>query len=305
VLRFAATRIGWGLIVVLGTATVAFVVLRVVPGNPVTLILNGSPATPQVKHAIIAQFHLNEPVIVQYVLYLGQLLHGNLGVSIANGQNVGTQIGAVLPSTLTLIGAAMVIGLVVGIAAGVASAWTRWPAADRALTASYALMASLPGFWVALLLLTAFSFDLGWFPAAGDIGFASIVLPAVTLSLPVIAIIGQLVRDGMKEVLTEPYILAARAKGVSEPALLVRHALRNALVPALTASAVIVGSLITGAVIAEQVFARQGIGELATTAITNKDYPMVQGVVLVVAVAFVVLSVVIDIGHALLDPRVR
>jgi peptide/nickel transport system permease protein len=305
VLRFTATRIGWALIVVLGTATVAFVMLRVVPGNPVTLIMNGGPAEPQVEQAITAQFHLSDPLIVQYFLYLDQLLHGSLGISIANGQSVASQIGAVLPSTLILVAAAMLIGLAAGIGAGVASAWTRWPVLDRALTAGYAVLASLPGFWVALLLLTAFSFHLGWFPAAGNSGFGSVVLPAVTLALPVIAIIGQLVRDGMKEVLTEPYILAARAKGVSQPVLLIRHALRNALVPALTASAVIVGSLITGAVIAEQVFAREGIGELAVNAITHKDYPLVQGVVLVVAVAFVVLSVTIDIGHALLDPRVR
>lgn len=304
-LRYAATRLLWGLVVVLGAATAAFVVLRIVPGNPVTLVLNGSPATPQVVREITAQFHLGDPLIVQYLLYLGQLLRGNLGLSIQNGQSVATQIGAVLPSTLILVAAATVIGVVLGVAGGLVASLSRWSVVDRVLTSSYSVMSALPGFWVALLLLTAFSFHLGWFPAAGNSGLGSLVLPAVTLALPVVAIIGQLIRDGMKEVMTEPYILAARAKGAPETSVRLKHALRNALAPALTATGVVVGTLITGAVIVEQVFAREGIGQLAITAILHKDFPMVQGIVLVVAVAFVVLNILVEIGQALLDPRVR
>jgi peptide/nickel transport system permease protein len=303
--RILVSRFLWGLVVVLGTATVAFIVLRVVPGDPLALILEGGPSTPALVAQIKGQYHLNDPLIVQYLLYLRDLLRGSLGFSIVNGQGVAGQIGDVLPTTLLLVAVATVIGVGLGIAGGLTASWSPWRWVDGVLGAIYTVLASLPGFWAALLLLTLFSFRLGWFPAAGTHGVASLVLPALTLALPVIAIIGQLVRDGMKEVMVEPYIFAARAKGVSEASVRLRHALRNALTPVLTATGLTVGSLITGAVVVEQIFARQGLGQLAVNGITHRDYPMVQGVVLVVAVAFVLLSIAIDVLHAALDPRVR
>jgi peptide/nickel transport system permease protein len=303
--RILATRLAWGLIVVLGTATVAFIVLRVVPGDPIALILEGGPSTPALVAQIKGQFHLNDPLIVQYLLYLRDLLRGSLGFSIVNGQSVASQIGGVLPTTLLLVAVATVVGVGLGVAGGLAASWSPWRWFDHALGAVFTVLASVPAFWAGLLLLTLFSFRLGWFPAAGTHGVDSLVLPAVTLALPIIAIIGQLVRDGMNEVMLEPYIFAARSKGVSESSVRLRHALRNALTPVLTATGLTVGSLITGAVIVEQIFARQGLGQLAVNAITHKDYPMVQGVVVVVAVAFVLLSVAVDVAHAALDPRVR
>jgi len=305
VLRYAASKVLWGIVVIFGTATVAFIVLRVVPGNPITLLLNGTPVSPAVAHAIKAQFHLGDPLIEQYFLYLGALLHGNLGISMENGQNVAPQIFSVLPTTLELVGAATLIGVVVGSASGLIASWTRWRWLDRLLSASSVLLASIPAFYAGLLLLTLFSFTLGWFPAAGDNGFKSLVLPAITLSLTVIAIIAQMVRDGMREVLLEPYIFAARAKGLSESAVRFRHALRNAVGPPLTAVGVTLGSLVTGAVVIEQVFARQGIGQLAINAITHRDFPVVQGVVLVVAFAYVVVNILVEVLHAYLDPRIR
>jgi peptide/nickel transport system permease protein len=305
VLRYAATKVLWGIVVILGTATVAFIVLRIVPGNPITLLLNGTPVAPAVAHAIKAQFHLGDPLIEQYFLYLGALFEGNLGVSMENGQNVAPQIFTVLPTTLELVGAATLIGVVFGAASGLIASWTRWRWLDRLLSASSVLLASIPAFYAGLLLLTLFSFTLGWFPAAGENGFKSLVLPAVTLSLTVIAIIAQMVRDGMREVMLEPYILAARAKGLSESAVRLRHALRNAVGPALTAVGVTLGSLVTGAVVIEQVFARQGIGQLAINAITHRDFPVVQGVVLVVAFAYVVVNILVEVLHAYLDPRIR
>jgi len=305
VIRYAASKILWGVVVIWGTATVAFVVLRVVPGNPLTLILQGTPTTPQLVHAIDSQFHLNDSILVQYFLYLNALLHGNLGVSIANGQSVGSQIFAVLPATLQLVATATIFGGVLGLALGLVASWTRFRWLDRLIGASNVVLTSIPAFWAGLILLTFFSFSLGWFPAAGNNGFRSIVLPTISLSLPVIAIVAQLIRDAMKEVLLEPYVLAARAKGLSESTVRLRHALRNALGPALTAVGVIVGSLITGAVVVEQVFAREGIGALALRAITEKDFPMVQGVVLVVAAGYVVTNIVTEIVHALVDPRIR
>ncbi len=304
-LRYAATKVLWGIVVILGTATVAFIVLRVVPGNPITLLLDGTPVSPAVAHAIKSQFHLNDPLIVQYFLYMGALFRGNLGVSMQNGQSVSTQIFAVLPTTLELVGAATLLGVVLGTASGLVASWTSWRWLDRLLSAGSVLLASIPAFYAGLLLLTLFSFTLGWFPAAGENGFKSLVLPAITLALPVIAIVAQMVRDGMREVMLEPYIFAARAKGLSESAVRFRHALRNAVGPALTAVGVTLGSLVTGAVVIEQVFARQGVGQLAITAITHRDFPLVQGVVLVVAFAYVIVNIVVEIAHAFLDPRVR
>jgi len=304
-LRYVAIKLFWGVVVVLGTATLAFIVLRVVPGDPIQLILAGGQTTPQVVDEITRQLHLNDSLGQQYLLYLEGLLHGNLGVSIVNGQSVTHQITAVLPTTLVLVGAATVIGVVLGVLGGLMASWSPWPIVDRLLTALYTVLASLPGFWAALLLLTLFSFNLGWFPAAGTNGWGSLVLPALTLALPVIAIIGQLVRDGMREVMLEPYIFAARAKGVSELSVRTKHALRNALTPVLTATGITIGSLITGAVVVEQIFARQGIGQLAVNAINHRDFPMVEGIVVVVAVAFVLLNILVEILHALLDPRVR
>jgi peptide/nickel transport system permease protein len=193
----------------------------------------------------------------------------------------------------------------VGFLLGLAASWTRFRWLDRVLSAGNVVLASIPAFWAGLILLTFFSFSLRWFPAAGNTGLKSIVLPTISLSLPVIAIVAQLIRDSMKEVMLEPYVLAARSKGLSESAVRLKHALRNAVGPALTAVGVIVGSLVTGAVVVEQVFARQGLGTLALRAITEKDFPMVQGVVLIVAAGFVVTNIITEIVHAILDPRIR
>jgi ABC-type dipeptide/oligopeptide/nickel transport system permease component len=214
-IRYALSKILWGFFVIFGTATVAFVVLRIVPGNPLTLILQGTPTTPQLVHSIDSQFHLNDPIIVQYFLYLEALAHGNLGVSIANGQSVSTQIFSVLPTTMQLVGTATVFGVVVGFLLGLAASWTRFRWLDRVLSAGNVVLASIPAFWAGLILLTFFSFSLRWFPAAGNTGLKSIVLPTISLSLPVIAIVAQLIRDSMKEVMLEPYVLAARSKGLS------------------------------------------------------------------------------------------
>jgi peptide/nickel transport system permease protein len=164
---------------------------------------------------------------------------------------------------------------------------------------------TMPVFWVAIVLLTVFSFNLAWFPATGGTGVNGLVLPAVTLALPTSAVIGQLVRDGLRQVLWEPYIITARAKGLGEWTVLLRHALRNSLVSVVTVLGVVLGALLSGAVVVETVFARQGLGRLALNAITAKDYPMVQAIVVLAAVAYVVINLAVDIVYALIDPRIR
>jgi peptide/nickel transport system permease protein len=166
-------------------------------------------------------------------------------------------------------------------------------------------MVSMPSFWLGLILLTILSFRLGWFPATGDQGWKSLVLPAATMAIPTGSVIAQLLRDGMTSVLREQYITTARAKGLRELSVRRRHALRNALIPVITVSSVTVGSLLTGSVVIETVFARPGVGRLAVDSITNKDLPVVQGVVLLAATVFLLTNLIADILYALVDPRIR
>jgi peptide/nickel transport system permease protein len=304
-LRLIVSRVLWAIPVVWGTATLTFVVLHIVPGNPITVILQGQAASPGLIKEIRSQFHLADPTWKQYLLYLDQLVHGNLGISVSTGQHVSTLIRQSLPVTLELVWVSVVFTLVLGVGGGLLATWARWRVVDRIVSIVQTVGASTPSFWAGLLLLIAFSFELHWFPATGSQGYKSVVLPAVTLALAPAAIVGQLVRSSMREVLTEPYILAARAKGLSDGAVRVRHALRNALIPTLSITGVIFGSLITGSVIVEDVFARQGIGQLLIRGINGKDMQTTQGVVIVVALAYVVINLLIDIGYLVLDPRLR
>jgi peptide/nickel transport system permease protein len=304
-IRLIVNRLLWAIPVVWGAATLTFIVMHVVPGNPITSILNGQAASPAVVAAIKAQFHLGDPVWKQYLLYLDSLLHGDLGISVSTGQKVSHQIGETVGVTLELAGVAVVFSLVLGIGGGLLASWTRWRIVDRVVSAIQTVAGSTPVFWAGLLLLIAFSFDLRWFPATGTQGFKSVVLPAATLALAPAAIIGQLVRSSMREVLTEPYILNARAKGLSESSVRIHHALRNALISTLSITGVVFGSLITGAVVVEDVFARAGIGQLLIRGISNKDLQTAQGVVILVALTYVVVNLLIDIGYLILDPRLR
>jgi peptide/nickel transport system permease protein len=305
VIRFLTRRTLWAIPVIFGAVTASFILVRLVPGNPVKNMLAGQPAQPGLERELIAQFHLDKPVLDQYWLYVSGLVHGDLGLSLTTGDSVTSSIGAVVGSTLILTGAATVIGLVLGTIGGIWTSWIKSKRVDRGVAAAQMVVVSIPTFWLGLLLLTVFSFNLHIFPATGNTGIQSVVLPALSLGLPVAAVIAQLLRASMLETLGEPFIVTARAKGMSEWRVRLGHALRNASLPTLNYIGVIFGALITGAVVAEQVFSRQGLGRLVVTAVNNKDYPLVQGIVLVVALSYVVVSIAIDFLHALLDPRIR
>jgi ABC-type dipeptide/oligopeptide/nickel transport system permease component len=298
-------RVAIGVPVIIGVSAIIFFVLRVLPGNPVQVITQGAPTTPGERHDLIVEFGLDKPVLSQYLGYLGNAIRGNFGVSFQTRLPVTTEIGAQAMATVELAIAAMVLTVVLGVGLGVVSALCRDTWIDAAIRVLSLLGSSMPIIWSGPLLILLFSFTLHLFPANGSGTLAQLVLPATSIALVTSGVITRLVRTSMLEVLSQEFVTALRAKGVPEAWIWVRHILRNALVPAVTLLGVQLGGLLAGAVIAETVFGRQGLGSLLVSGIDNKDYPMVQAIVLIVATAYVVINILVDVSYAYLDPRVR
>jgi peptide/nickel transport system permease protein/oligopeptide transport system permease protein len=242
---------------------------------------------------------------VQYVKFLGRVLRGDLGSSIRSRRPVAEEIAERLPPTLQLALAAQVLAVAVGIPAGVAAATARKPAVDSGIVAVTLIGLSMPTFWSGLLLILLFSLTLGWLPITESQGFRALILPAVTLAAPAAAVLARVTRASVLEVLRQDYVRTARAKGVAETLVVYRHALRNALIPVLTVAALQFAGLVAGAVIVESVFARPGLGRLAVTAILSRDFPLAQGIVLVVASMYVFVNVGVDVVYGVIDPRIR
>jgi len=304
-LALVLRRVAIGVPVIIGVSAIIFFVLRVLPGNPVQVITEGAPTTPGERHNIIVEFGLDKPVLSQYLSYLGNAIRGNFGISFQTRQPVMAEIGAQATATVELAVAAMLLTVVLGIGLGVVSALWRDTWIDAVIRMLSLLGSSMPIIWSGPLLILLFSFTLHLFPANGSGTLAQLVLPALSIALVTSGVIIRLVRTSMLEVMSQEFVTALRAKGVPEAWIWVRHILRNALVPAVTLLGVQLGGLLAGAVIAETVFGRQGLGSLLVAGINNKDYPMVQAIVLIVATAYVVINIVVDISYAYLDPRVR
>jgi peptide/nickel transport system permease protein len=306
------SRLAQAVVVMFGVTTVMFVLVRAVPGNPATS-LAGPGATPATIAALRAQYHLNEPVPEQYLHWLSAVVTGNLGTSLAYKVPVMQLIGQSLQPSLQLLAAAMIIGVPLGMLIGVTAATHRRGRIDMLFSGLTAGALAMPDFWTGVLLLLIFSAQLHWLPAGGWVsvfsdpiaGLRTLVLPAVTLAIGVAVVQARFVRSAMIEVLTGDYVRTARAKGASERRVIWNHALRNALLPVLTVSGIQVGVLLGGVVVIENVFARPGLGTLITTGISNRDYPVVQGVTLVLVATFCVLNLGVDLLYAVLDPRVR
>jgi ABC-type dipeptide/oligopeptide/nickel transport system permease component len=298
-------RVAIGVPVIIGVSAIIFFVLRVLPGDPVLAITQGTPTTPAERHDIIVEFGLDKPLWSQYLSYLGGAVRGNFGVSFQTRQPVVTEISQQAGATVELAIAAMLMTVVFGVGLGVVSALLRDTWVDHAIRVLSLLGSSMPIIWSGPLLILVFSFTLRIFPANGSGSLSQLVLPAAAIALAISGVIIRLVRTSMLEVLNLEFVTALRAKGVAEPRIWLRHVLRNALVPAVTLLGVQLGGLLSGAVIAETVFGRQGLGSLLVNGIENKDYPMVQATVLIVATAYVAINIVVDISYAYLDPRVR
>jgi len=291
--------------VIVGVSVVVFSIIHLLPGDPVLAILSGANATPEQERELRAQLRLDDPLVVQYVRFLGRALVGDFGRSIFTRRPVIEEIADQLPSTLELAGTAIVIAVCVGVTLGVLAAVRHNTWIDRAAMLVALGGVSMPSFWLGLLLIFVFSLQLGWLPATGQGGVSRLLLPAATIGLNYSAVIARLVRSSLLEVLGNGYIETARAKGLSEWGVTLKHALGNALIPVTTIIGVQLGNLLAGTIIVETVFSRRGMGRLAVTAVLDKDYPLIQGVVLVSALGYVLTNLLVDLSYSALDPRIR
>ena len=291
--------------VLFGVTLAVFSMLFLVPGDPVKMMLAEFVTTPEQVARMRAQLHLDEPVLVQYGRFVGNALRGDLGTSIRTRRPVITEIAENVGSTAQLALCSMMVAVALGIPLGLLAALLRNSWLDVASMVAALLGVSMPSFWLGLLLIFAFSLQLGWFPATGGGDLAHLVLPSVTLGAIASAIIARLTRSSMLEVLGQDYVRTARAKGLGWWGVVARHALKNALIPVITIFGLQFGNLLAGAVIVETVFSRPGLGRLIVGGILAKDFPLVQGTVLFVATAYVLINVLVDIAYAFVDPRIR
>jgi len=302
--RFLARRIALTLPVLLGVATLVFSLIHLIPGDPAQAMLG--EAAPQADvEALRRSLGLDRPLIEQYGAFLWGLLKGDLGTSLRTGLPVTGQILERMPATFELAAAAMAVAIVVSIPLGIAAAVRRGTAVDHVAMTLALAGVSVPNFWLGPLLAIVFAVELGWLPVSGRGTAQHLVLPAVSLGAALAAILARMTRASMLEELREQYVLAARARGVPRLRAVVRHAFRNSLIPVVTLIGLQFGAVLTGAVITETIFAWPGIGRLLIQSIGFRDYPLVQGCILLIAVTYVGVNLVTDLVYGILDPRIR
>ncbi len=303
--HYIAQRIVQVIPVIAGISVVTFLMLHLVPGDPVLLFAGDKPLSEERAAEIRHQLGLDRPLLEQYWDYARKAVVGDLGVGLRSQRAVRDSILEVLPSTVQLTLAALTFAAVVGISLGVFAAVSHGSWADTATMALAMLGVSMPVFYSSLLLILLFSFTLAWLPATGQGGIERLIMPTLALGMTSSAVLARLVRSSMLEVLRQEYVVTARAKGLAERLVLVRHALKNALIPAVTVLGLQLGALLGGAVITETIFSRPGVGRLAVDAIGSRDFPLVQGTVLFVATGYVLVNLLVDISYAYIDPRIR
>jgi peptide/nickel transport system permease protein len=302
---YLITRLLAAIPVLFGVSVVVFSMLHLVPGDPVKMMLSEFQTSPEQIARLRAQLHLDEPLPQQFGRFIWNALHGDLGYSVRSKRPVLMEIRDNLPSTAVLALAGMGIAVVMGVTLGVIAAVCQHSWFDTFSMLMALLGVSIPSFWLGLLLIFALSLRLGWLPATGGGDLWHLIMPAATLGLGAAAIIARLSRSCMLEVLRQEYITTARAKGLQEAWVILRHGLKNALIPVVTIVGLQLGQLLGGTVIIETVFARPGVGRLIVNGILEKDFPLVQGIVLVGATSYVLINLLVDMTYALLDPRIR
>lgn len=285
-------------------SVLVFSIVHMIPGDP-AVIAAGLEASPATVEAIRRDLGLDQPLLLQYSRFITRALQGDFGVSIRTGAPVGGEILDRLPHTVILAAGGVALAVVLGLVVGAASALSRRVLVDRLLTAASLVAASTPSYWLALMLMLLFSVMLGWLPAIGVGSPAHYVLPCLALGLQSAGAVARMTRASIRDALTQDFLRAARAKGVPYRRVLLVHGLRNALLPVLNLIGLRVGGLLAGTVLVESVFAVPGVGRMMADAVVARDFPMVQGGVLVVAAMVVVVNGVTDVTAALLDPRVR
>jgi ABC-type dipeptide/oligopeptide/nickel transport system permease component len=303
-LRFLLRRVLLTIPVLIGVATLVFSLIHLVPGDPVQSML-GESASPADVEVLRDRLGLNRPLPVQYMAFVRGAVTGDLGTSLRTNQPVVAAIAERIPATVELALAAMVVALVIALPLGILAAVRAGTGVDHAATTLALVGISIPNFWLGPLLAIVVSIGLGWLPVSGRGGLAHLVLPAITLGAPLAAMLARMTRASVLEELRELYVLAARARGLSRARAVLVHAFRNSLIPIVTVLGLQLGSVLTGAVITETIFAWPGVGRLLIQSISARDYPAVQGCILLIAVTYVSVNVLTDLVYGLLDPRIR
>jgi ABC-type dipeptide/oligopeptide/nickel transport system permease component len=304
-LAFLAKRLGMGCVTVLATTVAVTLLIHLVPGDPVQIMYAQSQGTtPEQIEGIRHALGLDQSLPLQYVHFMGRLLHGDLGFTIRGHQPVLDVILQRLPNTLLLAGSAMLIAIAAGMPLGFLAAYRRGTWVDTGLMILAVGGVSVPGFWLGLVLLFFFAVQLEWLPVAGT-GALNLVLPAMTLGLPNAAIVARMTRSAMIDVMTQDFVRTAHAKGLRRQVVLARHVLRAGLIPVVTMMGLQFASMMGGAIVVENIFAWNGVGRLAIDAIFQRDYPTIQGFILVFAATVVCVSILVDLLYAILDPRIR
>lgn len=300
-------------LVVWAAFTLSYVLLYLLPSDPISLMLSaesgsgGGAATISSEQydALAARHGFDRPPFAQYLHLLGRALQGDLGISMQSGKTVVAQIGEVLPETLKLAGLSLVLALALGASVALAASWRPDGPLRQFLLALPPVSMAIPTFWIGLILLQIFAFELRLLPSLGNRGFSSLIMPAVTLAIPAAATIAQTLSKGLDDALALPFVRMLKAKGVPRRTIYFRHVLHNAAIPALTVLALLVGNVFSGAVVTETVFSRSGAGRLLQTAVDVQDIPLVQGLVVLMAIAYALVNLVADLLYPVIDPRIR
>lgn len=303
--RYLLLRLGQSFLIMAGVLVIVFMMLHLVPGDPVQVLFGDVPVPKDQVEAVRHQLGLDQPLWRQFVHYIQHVAQGDLGRSLKTNRPVAGDIRRALPFTVQLAVVAMGLAVTGGICLGILSAVSHNTWLDGGVSAVALVGISLPSFLTGLLLIWVFSIKLDWIPITGQGSWRHLILPALTLGWYAGAILARLVRSGMLEILRQDFVTTARAKGLTERTVLIRHTLRNALIPVITVASIQLGTLLGGAVVVETVFARDGIGRMLVNGILQKDFPEVQGTVLIVAIAYTLTNLLADLSYGFIDPRIR
>lgn len=302
--RYVLSRVAQIVPVVFGVVTIVFLLLHFIPGDPVEIMLGESAVAAQ-KEELRRELKLDRPIVAQYMDFLGGLARGDLGVSFRSREPVAREILSRFPATLLLAAASMLVALLISVPLGVLSAMRQNSIIDHLSSLLAMLGLSMPNFWLGPLLILVFSIHLGLFPVAGFGTVRHLVLPALTMGMGMAAILMRMLRSSLLEEIRQEYVKAASSKGLSRRAAVLRHALRNSLIPVLTVLGLQFGALLAGSIITETIFSWPGIGRLTIQAIDARDYPLVQGCILFIALCTVAVNLATDLLYSRLDPRIR
>ncbi len=303
--RYLINRLLQAVPTVLLVSILVFLMLHLIPGDPAEIFLGERQTSPEQLEIVREQMGLNRPLHVQYLDYLANVMRGNLGNSLNNGRPVLGEILTRLPHTLELTIAALAISTIIGIGVGIIAALRHNTIIDTVAMMLALVGISMPVYWSSLLLIVLFSINLRWLPPIGQGSLDRLIMPALALGLLSAGSLARLVRSSMLEVLSQDYILTARSKGLHQRRIIFRHTLRNALIPVITILGLTFGQLLSGAVLTETIFARLGLGRMYVEAILNKDFTLVQGTTLFVALAYVFINIAIDVLYVYVDPRIK